>query len=115
MTVDTPGQAILDRTAVVLTPDALEARFTIALPASGRTVLGQMAYGSIIDMLPQYVQQVRITLRVNADDAAADVADAAADADSFRLTILSQCLILIQITKMRVLMRVLMQTKMSCT
>ena len=61
MTVDTPGQTILDRTAVVLTPDALEARFTIALPASGRTVLGQMAYRCLIDMLPQYVQQVKIT------------------------------------------------------
>lgn len=59
MTVDTPGQEVLDRSAVVMTPDALEARFTIALPASGRTVMGQMAYRSIIDMLPQYVQQVR--------------------------------------------------------
>lgn len=59
MTVDTPGQEVLDRTAVVMTRDALEARFTIALPASGRTVLGQMAYRSIIEMLPQYVQQVK--------------------------------------------------------
>ena len=58
MTVDTPGQAVLDRTAVILTPHVLEARFTIALPASGRTVLGQMAHRCIIEMLPQYVQQV---------------------------------------------------------
>jgi hypothetical protein len=66
MTVDAPGQAVLERTAVLLTPDALEARFTIALPASGRTVLGQMAYTSIIDMLPQYVQQVRLGSLIHA-------------------------------------------------
>ena len=55
ITVDTPGQAVLERTAVILHRDYIEARFTLALPASGRTVMGKLASTSLIDMLPQYV------------------------------------------------------------
>ena len=45
--VDTPGQVVLERTAVLFAATAaggcLEARFTCALPAQGRTVLGAWA------------------------------------------------------------------------
>lgn len=57
MTVDRPSQQILDRTAVIITPQFVEARFTVALPASGRSVMGHMAYQSLVEMLPKYVQQ----------------------------------------------------------
>ena len=41
--IDAPGQHVLERSAVVVTADAIEARFTVALPARGRSVLGQWA------------------------------------------------------------------------
>jgi len=41
--VQRPGQEILARTAVVVAPDFVEARFTVRLPARGRSVLGREA------------------------------------------------------------------------
>ena len=48
--VDLPGQHVLDRSSVVISPAGpgggpgfLEARFTVALPARGRSVLGEWA------------------------------------------------------------------------
>ena len=43
MTMDRPGQEILERTAVVVEPEYMEARIHIGLPARGRTVLGRQA------------------------------------------------------------------------
>ena len=57
ITVDRPSQEVLDRTAVLLTPDFVEARFTLALPAAGRSILGRMAQSSLVEMLPRYVRQ----------------------------------------------------------
>jgi predicted ABC-class ATPase len=57
MTVDRPSQQVLDRTAVIITPDYIEARFTVALPASGRSIMGQMASRSLVEMLPKYVHR----------------------------------------------------------
>ena len=57
MTIDRPAQQVLERTAVMITPDYVEARFTVALPAAGRSVLGRMARESLVDMLPRYVHQ----------------------------------------------------------
>lgn len=46
MTVDVPGQNVLERTSVQVQADgSVEARFTVALPARGRSVLGQCAAG----------------------------------------------------------------------
>lgn len=55
MTVDTPGQAVLERTAVLLHSTHLEARFTVALPAQGRRIIGSMANQIFVAMLPNYV------------------------------------------------------------
>ncbi|KAI0964636.1 hypothetical protein AcW1_001410 [Taiwanofungus camphoratus] len=41
--VDKPGQQVLQRSSIVLSNDGLEARFTIGLPAQGRTILGDWA------------------------------------------------------------------------
>ncbi|MRG27441.1 ABC-ATPase domain-containing protein [Laceyella tengchongensis] len=56
--IDRPGQAILQRTAVVVTPEWLEARLHIGLPARGRTVMGKAATEMLCIVLPQCVQQV---------------------------------------------------------
>lgn len=56
--IDRPGQAILKRTAVVVTPDWMEARLSVGLPARGRTVLGKAAAEMLLNALPQAVKQV---------------------------------------------------------
>jgi Predicted ATPase of the ABC class len=54
MTVDLPGQHVLERTSVLLAATGdLEARFTVALPAKGRTVLGAWAAAILITNLPR--------------------------------------------------------------
>ena len=53
LTIDGPGQFVLDRSAVVVTPDAIELRFTVALPAQGRTIMGRWAASILADILPR--------------------------------------------------------------
>lgn len=58
--VDLPGQSVLDRSSVVIDRSAsgapvLEARFTVALPARGRTVLGEWAAEILATTLPRLV------------------------------------------------------------
>jgi len=55
MHVDTPGQTVLERSAVLITPTYIEARFTVALPAAGRSIVSKLAHAALVDMLPQYV------------------------------------------------------------
>ncbi|EFN55713.1 hypothetical protein CHLNCDRAFT_7254, partial [Chlorella variabilis] len=50
------GQHVLERTSVLIHADgSVEARFTVALPARGRTVLGQWASSILLQNLPLYV------------------------------------------------------------
>ncbi len=57
ISIDVGGQEILERTAVVLTEHAVEARLEVGLPASGRTVLGRQAEAMLCQELPQIIQQ----------------------------------------------------------
>eukprot|EP01025_Chloroclados_australasicus_P018534 TRINITY_DN1977_c0_g2_i1.p1 TRINITY_DN1977_c0_g2~~TRINITY_DN1977_c0_g2_i1.p1 ORF type:complete len:661 (+),score=86.16 TRINITY_DN1977_c0_g2_i1:110-1984(+) len=57
MTIDLPGQNVIERTSVLITEQYVEARFTIGLPASGRTILGDWAEKILCDNLPQYVRK----------------------------------------------------------
>ena len=51
-----PGQVVLPNTAVIVAPDgAIEARFTIGLPAAGRRVLGRQAERLLFETLPGLV------------------------------------------------------------
>ncbi len=56
--IDRPGQEILERTAVVIREDWVEARLTVGLPAQGRTILGKRAYEMLCDTLPSLVERV---------------------------------------------------------
>mmetsp|Transcript_9383 Transcript_9383/g.32644 ORF Transcript_9383/g.32644 Transcript_9383/m.32644 type:complete len:469 (+) Transcript_9383:687-2093(+) len=82
MTVDAPGQHVVERTAVLVHDDAVEARFTVALPAQGRTVLGRAAHGTLVECLPRYVAAA---LRHEALDAAHVAAHVACVEDSAAL------------------------------
>ncbi len=54
--IDRGGQEVLDRTAVVLNGEYLEARFVVGLPAAGRTVLGKEALDIFFHEIPRIVE-----------------------------------------------------------
>ena len=56
ITLDTPAQAILDRSAVVFTADGIEVRFFIGLPANGRKINARLAETMLFEELPAIVQ-----------------------------------------------------------
>lgn len=51
------GQQVLERTAVLVSPESVEARFVVGLPARGRQIMGQAAAVLICDDLPHLVEQ----------------------------------------------------------
>jgi len=53
--IDRCGQEILERTAMVVNEDYVEARFVIGLPARGRTVMAKEAMSMLFDVLPRVV------------------------------------------------------------
>ena len=54
--IDVGGQEVLERTALRITDDWVEARFQMGLPAAGRTVLGQHAIAMFFEELPRIVE-----------------------------------------------------------
>lgn len=55
MGVDAPGQHVLERTSVIIgAQGGVEARFTVALPARGRTILGAWATQILVTNLPRW-------------------------------------------------------------
>lgn len=61
---------MLERSAVLVAPDgALEARFTVGLPARGRSVMGQWAAQILVDSLPGWVADGLVYSRQSAADA----------------------------------------------
>lgn len=57
LAIDVGGQEVLERTAMRLTPEWVEARIEVGLPARGRTVLGRQAAAMLLEELPEAVQQ----------------------------------------------------------
>ena len=53
VTIDAGGQEVLQRTAVKITADFVEARLQVGLPAAGRTVLGRQAAQLLCEFLPE--------------------------------------------------------------
>ncbi|MGL5415599.1 MAG: ABC-ATPase domain-containing protein [Clostridium sp.] len=51
------NQEILDRTAIVIDKEKLEARFEVGFPARGRTVLGRELIKILYDFLPKVVEE----------------------------------------------------------
>ena len=51
--IDAGGQEVLERTAMLIEEDFVEARAQVGLPAAGRTVLGNVAEELLCDRLPQ--------------------------------------------------------------
>lgn len=55
ISIDTGNQEVLQRTAVIIKPQWVEARLHIGLPASGRTILGRQAQAMFCEELPKIV------------------------------------------------------------
>ena len=67
--MERPGQNVLERTSVVVYPHGgVEARFTVGLPAQGRSIMGRVAAQILCDLLPNLVNS---TLKFAALDAGA--------------------------------------------
>lgn len=56
ISIDKPGQEILDRSSVLVSQDGLEVRFVLGLPAAGRTILGREAQEMLLGELPRIVE-----------------------------------------------------------
>jgi predicted ABC-class ATPase len=81
--ISQPGPEILNRTTVMLTPDAVEARFVVGLPAHGRRIAGWDAATLFGEQLPQLVASTMSYAELDADDLRAQV-ETAEDADWLR-------------------------------
>ncbi|WP_435103838.1 ABC-ATPase domain-containing protein [Arhodomonas sp. AD133] len=66
--IDAGAQTVLDRTAALFTPQGVELRFTVNLPARGRSILGRQARELLCRILPR---AVRAALRPEHRDTAA--------------------------------------------
>jgi predicted ABC-class ATPase len=51
--IDEPGQQVLARSSVLLTPDRVEVRLEVALPAAGRRIKGRAAARILTELLPE--------------------------------------------------------------
>jgi len=57
ISIDAGGQEALERTACRITPDWVEARVYVGLPATGRRILGHQARELLCEILPDIVQR----------------------------------------------------------
>lgn len=69
ITVDAGAQEVLERTALVVTPEWVEARIEAGLPASGRRVLAREAEAMLCNELPAIAEQAMTWRRLPRDDA----------------------------------------------
>jgi len=81
--MDSPGQEILERSAIIVTGEFVEARFVVGLPARGRRVLGRQAAQMLCQDVPKIVEAALKHETLNTDTLAAYL-NAAEDADTLR-------------------------------
>jgi len=68
ITIDSPGQEILERTSLVMTDAFVEARFRIGLPARGRKIAGDDAAAMFFEELPRIVDHAMFFENLNPDE-----------------------------------------------
>ena len=71
--IDVGGQEVLERTAMMVTPEWVEARLSLGLPAHGRTVLGRQAEAMLCHEVPEIAEQALEWRSVDQDQARAFV------------------------------------------
>ncbi|EPQ59969.1 hypothetical protein GLOTRDRAFT_112790 [Gloeophyllum trabeum ATCC 11539] len=58
ITIDTPGQQVLQRSSITLDGEAITVLFTYGFPAQGRTILGEMAAETFRTVIPQLINSL---------------------------------------------------------
>ncbi|MFV8836105.1 ABC-ATPase domain-containing protein [Aquisalimonas sp.] len=81
--IDAGRQTVLDRTAVLFTDAGIEIRFTVSLPANGRTILGKTARDLLCRTLPRIVRRTLLPGQRD-DDAMRRHADVVEDQAALR-------------------------------
>ncbi|MCA9922615.1 MAG: ABC-ATPase domain-containing protein, partial [Anaerolineales bacterium] len=81
--IDAPGQELLERTAMQVTAEFVEAQFAVGLPAQGRRVLGRTAAGMLCDDLPRIVETA-LQYKNNRAEIIARYTAVSEDADALR-------------------------------
>ncbi|AJR06042.1 isopentenyl-diphosphate delta-isomerase [Photobacterium gaetbulicola] len=66
--IDRPGQAVLDRTAVVFDDDALELRFRVDLPSDGRTIIAKKTANLLTFTMPKIIRRATIARELPMDE-----------------------------------------------
>ncbi len=90
--IDSGGQEILERNAVVLDERHLEARFAVGLPAMGRTILGREAMDIFLREIPLLVDKA-LFYRSHDPSGVKDHVDAAEDQEYLRGMLLQKGLV----------------------
>jgi len=65
--IDAGGQEVLERSAVGINDERVEARFTVGLPAVGRRVLGREAAAMLLQELPRIVDDALLARALDAE------------------------------------------------
>ncbi len=92
ITMDEPGQAILERSSVVVNNNHIEVRFFIGLPAAGRKIKSKIAETMIFEELPQIAVQALFKENIDENSLAKHL-ETAEDAENLREKIKSKELI----------------------
>jgi predicted ABC-class ATPase len=67
--IDAGGQEVLERTACKVTPDWVEARIYVGLPAAGRRILGREAERILCEEVPKIAEQGLVWQNLSHDEA----------------------------------------------
>jgi predicted ABC-class ATPase len=86
VTIDRPQQEILERSAMVVNQDHVEARFFMGLPAFGRKISGRNARAMFFDELPRIVDHSLFLSSLDLNEIRGHV-EVAEDADALRDTL----------------------------
>ncbi|WP_038176617.1 ABC-ATPase domain-containing protein [Vibrio pacinii] len=62
------GQTVIDSTAVIFTPQGVEIRLRVNLPAEGRSVLGKKSTNLLTFHLPKFIRRATIERELDLDD-----------------------------------------------
>jgi predicted ABC-class ATPase len=65
ITIDKPGQAILERNSVIFSDHCIELRFFIGLPADGRNIAGKIAEKMLLEELPAIIDKSLNKIHMN--------------------------------------------------
>jgi len=81
--MDSPGQEILERTAVLITEEGVEARFMLGLPAFGRRIAAKQAEEMLFSELPRVIEDSLFHKNLSSEDLSEHI-ETAEDADFMR-------------------------------